>query len=42
MSYVLADRSGAKRDLDFEELVAESIVFLNAGSDTTAAAYALF
>lgn len=38
MSNILTDRSGSKRNLAFMELVAESIVLLNAGSDTTATA----
>ncbi|KAF5536523.1 benzoate 4-monooxygenase cytochrome P450 [Fusarium napiforme] len=38
MSKVLEDREGNPRGLSFERLLAESIVFLNAGSETTAAA----
>lgn len=37
MSKVLQDRDGRDRCLPFGQLVAESLVFMNAGSDTTAA-----
>jgi benzoate 4-monooxygenase len=35
---MVADRNGDSRELPFRQLVAESLVFMNAGSDTTAAA----
>ncbi|KAF5259322.1 hypothetical protein FOXYS1_10055 [Fusarium oxysporum] len=38
MSKILADRDGKERTISFQQLVAESIVFMNAGSETTAAA----
>lgn len=38
MSGILSTKGGDKRDISRAELVAESVVFLNAGSDTTAAA----
>ncbi|KIW19422.1 hypothetical protein PV08_03717 [Exophiala spinifera] len=38
MSGILSTKGGEKRDISRAELVAESVVFLNAGSDTTAAA----
>ncbi|KAF5695077.1 cytochrome P450 monooxygenase [Fusarium denticulatum] len=38
MSKILQDREGKPRKLSFEKLLSESIVFMNAGSETTAAA----
>ncbi|KAF5587892.1 benzoate 4-monooxygenase cytochrome P450 [Fusarium pseudocircinatum] len=38
MSKILEDREGKPRELSFERLLSESIVFMNAGSETTAAA----
>ncbi|KAF5269005.1 hypothetical protein FOXYS1_80 [Fusarium oxysporum] len=38
MSKILKDREGKDRGLSFERLLSESIVFMNAGSETTAAA----
>ncbi|KAF9774148.1 hypothetical protein IL306_007898 [Fusarium sp. DS 682] len=38
MSKILTNRDGKDRDLSFQRLLAESIVFMNAGSETTAAA----
>ena len=38
VSKIVDDREGKSRCLPFRQLVAESIVFMNAGSDTTAAA----
>ncbi|CCT74692.1 related to benzoate 4-monooxygenase cytochrome P450 [Fusarium fujikuroi IMI 58289] len=38
MNKILKDREGGTRELSFQRLLAESIVFMNAGSETTAAA----
>ncbi|KAF4440321.1 benzoate 4-monooxygenase cytochrome P450 [Fusarium acutatum] len=38
MNKILKDREGKSRGLSFERLLSESIVFMNAGSETTAAA----
>ncbi|KAM0559916.1 hypothetical protein ACHAPJ_003866 [Fusarium lateritium] len=38
MSKILADRDGKERMIPFQQLMAESVVFMNAGSETTAAA----
>ncbi|EWG49061.1 hypothetical protein FVEG_08678 [Fusarium verticillioides 7600] len=38
MSKILTNREGETRGLSFERLLSESIVFMNAGSETTAAA----
>ncbi|PNP81071.1 hypothetical protein FNYG_05538 [Fusarium nygamai] len=38
MSKILKDREGKTRGLSFQRLLSESIVFMNAGSETTAAA----
>ncbi|KAF4964570.1 hypothetical protein FSARC_7529 [Fusarium sarcochroum] len=38
MSKIIADRDGKERMIPFQQLMAESVVFMNAGSETTAAA----
>lgn len=38
IGHIIADKAGTARDLPFGEMVAESVVMMNAGSDTTAAA----